>query len=532
MLINPGLVIGFTGSHWEKRLLMNEIMTGSVDTRSVVSKMTLALLEDSGWYKANYSMADQLDWGRNQGTEFVTSPCSLWKGAYRCNTTQFSGCTYNREAEGYCPILTYSGDLPQWARYFPQANKEPRGYLVRSGREVRAKVSKMSSWCAQGKELSEATYLLYSMLILSIVGLTRKNKSGQSSLADYCTYFVAYSDGSCTDTSSARAPDSMLGEIRGSNSRCMASSLVRTGFVRGSLTQGNGCYQHRCINTSLEVAVDGVWKVCPQAGGSIQFPGFNGQYLLWLCLGNVPVHVISMEIVLMEGVTAFLDFMVMIAVDVPVPAIALAMACASPVEYVNVKLAILALTVPLCSLHGGVCDNGVCEFRCSDYAGYTCQNSSMLLSTLSICRNVLGNDVSGQHCAPSESSILQQLEEVVVMPNYHRLFPGGARKLFNIFGSTYCDEAAKRLACWISIQKCEKDGDNRLRVCHSACQAYNLACGASLDCSDQTLFSSEGEGEGQCTGSGEMKLSWFNRLRNFSFRNSSSKVISVRYKQL
>ena len=111
------------GSHWEKRLLMNEIMTGSVDTRSVVSKMTLALLEDSGWYKANYSMADRLDWGRNQGTEFVTSPCNLWKGAYHCNTTQLSGCTYNREAEGYCPIVSYSGDLPQWARYFPQANK-------------------------------------------------------------------------------------------------------------------------------------------------------------------------------------------------------------------------------------------------------------------------------------------------------------------------------------------------------------------------------------------------------------------------
>jgi hypothetical protein len=35
--------------------------------------------------------------------------------------------------------------------------------------------------------------------------------------------------------------------------RCMASSLVRTGFVRGSMTQGNGCYQHRCINNSLEV---------------------------------------------------------------------------------------------------------------------------------------------------------------------------------------------------------------------------------------------------------------------------------------
>ncbi|RWW81499.1 hypothetical protein BHE74_00010096 [Ensete ventricosum] len=111
------------GSHWEKRLLMNEIMTGSVDTRSVVSRMTLALLEDSGWYQANYSMADRLDWGRNQGTEFVTSPCNHWKGAYHCNTTQLSGCTYNREAEGYCPIVSYNGDLPKWAQYFPQANK-------------------------------------------------------------------------------------------------------------------------------------------------------------------------------------------------------------------------------------------------------------------------------------------------------------------------------------------------------------------------------------------------------------------------
>lgn len=56
----------------------------------------------------------------------------------------------------------------------------------------------------------------------------------------------------------------------------------------------------------------------------------------------------------------------------------------------------------------------------------------------------------------------------------------------------------------ISIQKCEKDGNNRLRVCHSACQAYNMACGASLDCSDQTLFGDKG----LCTGSGEME-SWF-----------------------
>lgn len=140
------------------------------------------------------------------------------------------------------------------------------------------------------------------------------------------------------------------------------------------------------------------------------------------------------------------------------------------------------------------------------------------MANLSVCKDVLSNDGPGQHCAPSEG-ILQQLEEVVVLPNYNRLFPvASPGKLLNLFKSTNCDAAAKRLACWISIQKCDDDGDNRLRVCHSACQSYNLACGASLDCSDQTLFSSVGEGEGQCTGSVEIPLPWYSGFWSWFFR--------------
>lgn len=101
-----------------------------------------------------------------------------------------------------------------------------------------------------------------------------------------------------------------------------------------------------------------------------------------------------------------------------------------------------------CSLHGGVCDNGVCEFRCSDYAGYTCQNSSNLIPSLALCGDVLVGEPQGQHCAPSESSILQQLEAAVVMPNYNRLIPSG-RPFFSIFDNGYCATAAKRLACWV-----------------------------------------------------------------------------------
>ncbi|KAL2894658.1 Leishmanolysin-like peptidase [Bienertia sinuspersici] len=514
----------FAGSHWEKRLLMNEIMTGSVDTRSVVSTMTLALLEDSGWYKANYSMADHLDWGRHQGTEFVTLPCNFWKGAYYCNNTQLSGCTYNREAEGYCPIVSYTGDLPQWARYFPQANKGSPG----------------SSSEPHPMYLGAAMAMGGIGDILGMVHLEFIVAGGQSSLADYCTYFVAYSDGSCTDTNSARAPDRMLGEVRGSNSRCMASSLVRTGFVRGSMTQGNGCYQHRCINQTLEVAVDGMWKACPAAGGHIQFPGFNGELVCpayhELCsTSSAPISGQCPNSCNFNGdcvngrCHCFLGFHGHDCNKRLCPSNCSKHGkclengvCECQNGFTGIDCS-TAVCDEQCSLHGGVCDNGICEFRCSDYAGYTCQNSSFLMSSLSVCQHVLENDFSGQHCAPSEPSILQQLEEVVVMPNYHRLFPGGARKIFNIFGSSYCDEAAKRLACWISIQKCDMDGDNRLRVCHSACQSYNLACGASLDCSDQTLFSNKEESEDKCTGASEIKLPWFSRIRS-GIHNSDSSI--------
>ena len=42
-------------SHWEARILLGEYMTSSSYTpEQVISEFTLALLEDSGWYKANY----------------------------------------------------------------------------------------------------------------------------------------------------------------------------------------------------------------------------------------------------------------------------------------------------------------------------------------------------------------------------------------------------------------------------------------------------------------------------------------------
>ena len=40
-------------------------MTSSTSDGAVISKLTLSLLEDMGWYKINYDMAEKLFWGKD-----------------------------------------------------------------------------------------------------------------------------------------------------------------------------------------------------------------------------------------------------------------------------------------------------------------------------------------------------------------------------------------------------------------------------------------------------------------------------------
>ena len=63
-------------THWEKRIFQNEAMTGTVHSSApVYSRLTLALLEDSGWYRCDYSRAQPLAWGAGAGCHFATKSC-------------------------------------------------------------------------------------------------------------------------------------------------------------------------------------------------------------------------------------------------------------------------------------------------------------------------------------------------------------------------------------------------------------------------------------------------------------------------
>mmetsp|Transcript_30115 Transcript_30115/g.36798 ORF Transcript_30115/g.36798 Transcript_30115/m.36798 type:complete len:893 (+) Transcript_30115:96-2774(+) len=72
----PTNALSCFGSHWDERLFFTEMMGPIYSlSRNVLSALSLALLQDSGWYVANFTDALVSPWGYGAGCEFVENDC-------------------------------------------------------------------------------------------------------------------------------------------------------------------------------------------------------------------------------------------------------------------------------------------------------------------------------------------------------------------------------------------------------------------------------------------------------------------------
>jgi hypothetical protein len=67
---------GTAGSHFERRQFSFEYMTSGLFLEMQITKLTLGLLESTGWFVTNYEYADEFNWGKGQGCAFLTGTCS------------------------------------------------------------------------------------------------------------------------------------------------------------------------------------------------------------------------------------------------------------------------------------------------------------------------------------------------------------------------------------------------------------------------------------------------------------------------
>ncbi|XP_012221592.2 leishmanolysin-like peptidase [Linepithema humile] len=242
-------------THWEKRVFENEAMTGTHTQNPVYSRITLALMEDTGWYSANYSMAQELGWGKNLGCNFAMKSCKEWISS---KSSPFSGksihpfcnkvkqdplqteCTDDRSSVALCNLVKHPRPLPKKYQNFDSIPHVPEG--------------------------KEQYY------------------GGSVSLADYCPYIQEFTwrvrnivvrGSHCLYEENNPHPDKNFAlEKYGPHSRCFDHTNdmweERTcKQARQWQHWGSGCYLYKCEAGKLHIMVGNYTYTCYHAGQEI-----------------------------------------------------------------------------------------------------------------------------------------------------------------------------------------------------------------------------------------------------------------------
>ena len=231
------------GNHWDARTMLTDYMTSVYYDEMVISEITLALFEDSGWYKVNYYTGGLFRYGKNQGCEFLNSYCvygdiSLHKNEF-CIKEATTMCTPGRTHRGMCGLMSYPVDLEINYRYFTNSRK--------------------------GGFLPQADYC----------PIAKTNSSVSK------TYFY---QGHCSYGEIEYYPES-LGYEMGEDSICLLSSLTPKNIE--SLKEYPSsfralCFKVECKNNtekSVRIFIGNNVIDCPASGGPQTLEGYNGYIL-------------------------------------------------------------------------------------------------------------------------------------------------------------------------------------------------------------------------------------------------------------
>ena len=262
----------YNNSHWEARILLGEYMNSEVHTpEQAISGFTLALLEDSGWYKANYYTGGLMRFGKHQGCAFLYEDCEVndnSKNKFKndlfavsaINDLQRTTCSSGRQSR--CYIITN--------------NKMSRGLHI-SGKEI-ADDCFVSDFDKDEEDLS------------FFVGSCNKGKGEYGTKIYYNNNYRG---------KNGNFPD-IFGEEISDNSFCVLSSVVPLSLKDTNINEFNIyngithpiCYPMFCTSKSLTIQIYNHYIVCPREGGIVEVKGdYNGyvhcpDYNL-ICTGTV-----------------------------------------------------------------------------------------------------------------------------------------------------------------------------------------------------------------------------------------------------
>ena len=219
---------GSAGSHWESRYLLGDYMIATDYPEIVISDISLAVFEDSGFYKVNYYSGGLFKFGKNKGCDFFNKKCIEKEKAIFdefCDVKDRPKCSSSRTIKSSCFLYDY--ELPKKYQYFSDSNKG--GFIP-------------ANYCPVALELSNPN----------------------DYFPNHCQFGI-----------SLLAKE--YGEKIGENSFCFISSLLPDNSKKDN-SPVSICYEVECDtkNKNIIVKIGSKRVICPSNGGSQTPDGFKG----------------------------------------------------------------------------------------------------------------------------------------------------------------------------------------------------------------------------------------------------------------
>ena len=271
-------------SHWESRILLGEYMTSvTYEDEMVISDFTLALLEDSGWFKPNYYTGGLLRFGKNKGCSFLTSSCIDYKNYpfnstfhdefFSYNMVWYPTCTTGRQSRAYNLLNSFNYIDKEYLIYLLPRNNDGTYY---------AGLISSADYCPVAYHLE----LEYSQSYF--VGNCKLGNG------EYGTNLYYEKPTGTENFHPNKELPEELGEKYSENSFCMMSSLVpkdKSEYSFYGTIFHPMCFPVFCSSSSLTVLIYNQYIVCPRQGGNVELEGYNGKlhcpdYNL-ICTGTV-----------------------------------------------------------------------------------------------------------------------------------------------------------------------------------------------------------------------------------------------------
>ena len=213
------------GSHWDLRIMPHDIMSTFFTLETIFSDISLAIFEDSGWYMPNYEYSQQIYWGFHQGCTWHDSPCivdGIAKIPGICTDTEHGAHKCDVFALGHGPCYTeVDEEIPPHEQYFSNSSIGGLGFM------------------------------------------------------DYCPIIISPDAHKCRD--STLFSRVKLGEIHGSGSRCIMSTLLSASYIYDDPAPHGVCHEVISCNDTAALLKVGAVQVACGFGQSISVKGYNGQ---------------------------------------------------------------------------------------------------------------------------------------------------------------------------------------------------------------------------------------------------------------